>query len=463
MSATVLDKDITLSRYRSGSVRESLALFFPLMLSLFSGSLMSFCDRLFLSHFSLGALESVVAAGYFCTFFQFPLTRIVGMAQVSIGKSFGAGDKSMAGPYAWQMVWLSLFSIVLTFPVGIKLIPFLFKAEAIAEEGSAYFRVMMAGNFLFPLAAAFSSCFIGLGKTRVVAVASFGAQVMNIGLNYLLIFGMFPGLPPLGAKGAALGTVIAQGTLVLALFGIFLREESGFRTREFWIRWPLFKELFFVGLPRAFSRALSMAGWNLSVLLVSGLHGDYLLVLSVGSSIWLVYFPIMQAVEQVISSQVAFYHGKKAFGTIWRSFFSCFWVIFGFFCLFGALLLFFFDPFLSFFIPSDLSSESLHFIKLAMLWLWIFFLFEGVNYVSGGVSRGLGLTWFNLVVGIIISFPVNFFPFYLAFQVWHLDPDKVWMAPWSGMIVGSSFMLIRAYCVIRKLKRDGEKKTLLFA
>ena len=60
----------------------------------------------------------------------------------------------------------------------------------------------------------------GLSKTRYPMYATILANVINVVLNYLLIFGMF-GFPKLGIVGAAIGTLASRVFMVLFLWWIF--------------------------------------------------------------------------------------------------------------------------------------------------------------------------------------------------------------------------------------------------
>lgn len=452
------ESQYTLSRYRSGSISETLILFTPLLFSIFSGSMMSFCDRLFASHYSLGSLKAITVANYFCIFFQLIICRAVAISQVFIGKSFGEKKFELIGPYCWQMIWISILSTLITLPLGFGLSDSLFSGSEIASEGSLYYKIMICGNFLFPLGTTFSSYFTGLGKTKIVGICFFGAQFVNIGLNYLLIFGISHWVPALGIKGAALGTLFAQGLLCFVFFILFLREDRKFMTRKWFLNKTLLKEELFLGIPRSAAKLVSLLSWNMVVCLILGLEKNYLLVLSVGSSIWLIYLPVVQSLGEVVTTQISFYRGKKEPYLIWKSIKSSINFLAIFSCILGLCFLCFFDSFLSFFLAETISSEAYGFLKLAGLWLWIFSFIEGINLIGLGIVTGLGKTWFAFKMNIYASFPLGYLPFLLAFKFFHLDPDKIWMVCWFIMMIVTPFYFIKAKQVIQKIDHLSTKQ-----
>lgn len=97
--------------------------------------------------------------------------------------------------------------------------------QAIIEAGIPYLRVM---GFSFPLTAltmAMSALLRSTERVRIPLLASIGAQLTNVLVNWLLIFGKF-GLPRMGATGAAIGTVVAGVVNVIILYYFCFRTHD---------------------------------------------------------------------------------------------------------------------------------------------------------------------------------------------------------------------------------------------
>ena len=82
-------------------------------------------------------------------------------------------------------------------------------AAAVMEYGLRYLRVMLWGLLPFALSNAYSSTLRETGQTVVPMVAGISAVLVNLVLNYTLIFGHF-GAPAMGIEGAAIATVISR-------------------------------------------------------------------------------------------------------------------------------------------------------------------------------------------------------------------------------------------------------------
>ncbi len=82
-------------------------------------------------------------------------------------------------------------------------------AATVMDYGVRYLHVMIWGFLPFALSNAYSSTLRETGQTVVPMVAGICAVLVNLVLNYILIFGHF-GAPALGIEGAAIATVISR-------------------------------------------------------------------------------------------------------------------------------------------------------------------------------------------------------------------------------------------------------------
>lgn len=76
-------------------------------------------------------------------------------------------------------------------------------------HGKAYLRIMLLGLIPFAISNTYSSTLRETGETSVPMIAGVCAVLVNLLLNYILIFGHF-GAPKLGVQGAAIATVVSR-------------------------------------------------------------------------------------------------------------------------------------------------------------------------------------------------------------------------------------------------------------
>ncbi len=126
-------------------------------------------------------------------------------------------------------------------------------SESIIAEGQAYLWIIQWSFVLFILTNTMTSLLRSVGTVRISFVVSVISLVVNVSINYTLIFGKF-GFPEMGIRGAAVGTLIARA-LELCIIGFYvlrvdkkirigLRDlvtgDRGLRKDYFQIMWPLF-------------------------------------------------------------------------------------------------------------------------------------------------------------------------------------------------------------------------------
>ena len=104
-----------LSKYPVASLRELIYLAFPIILTTLSSSLLTLCDRLFLSYYSAKAWEAATVAGDLAFFFQMFCILLVMTAHVFVGQYHGANKSEKIGPLIWQMIWFSFLSMIKIF------------------------------------------------------------------------------------------------------------------------------------------------------------------------------------------------------------------------------------------------------------------------------------------------------------------------------------------------------------
>lgn len=219
------------------------------------------------------------------------------------------------------MIWCAFGTMVITLPISLVVENVYFLEGEVGRLGKVYFSLMMKTNFLFPLGAALASFFLGLGKTKLVAISTLFSHLLNIGLDYLLIFGLSPIIPSLGVVGAALATVIAQGSYCLLLLCIFLQRTYGtiYLTRRYFLHKKMFWESIAVALPRSLGKANVFLSWVAATWILS-LKGDlFILILSVGNTLSLLFAPINEAIGQALLSLFSFFYGKKEWRYMWST------------------------------------------------------------------------------------------------------------------------------------------------
>ena len=137
-------------------------------------------------------------------------------------------------------------------------------AAGALEYGMKYLAIMLWGFLPFAIANAYASTLKECGNTFLPMLAGIAAVLVNLCLNYVLIFGHF-GAPKMGVEGAALATVISRYVELAILAGWVHcnHQENPFIVgayRSLYLPGQLLKTIIIKGMPLLVNEALWSSG-----------------------------------------------------------------------------------------------------------------------------------------------------------------------------------------------------------
>ena len=195
-----------------------------------------------------------------------------------IAESFGAKNHN-------KVRYIFVHGLILCFGLGIVLASLVLWAQPLLSQmGQPDEVVALAKPYLFWVALSLVPLVgfqglrqfaEGLFQTHLAMYATLMGNVINVLLNYLLIFGLH-GFPELGVEGAALGTLFSRWTMVLFM-AINVKNKKGFKryNRKLFrvkLKKSLFKRIFSLGLPSALQMFFEVTFFT-SAIWMSGLLG----------------------------------------------------------------------------------------------------------------------------------------------------------------------------------------------
>ncbi|HOM75354.1 MAG TPA: MATE family efflux transporter, partial [Anaerohalosphaeraceae bacterium] len=256
-----------------GGIREMIAIALPMVISSACETTMTFTDRLFLSRLGPEYMSAAMAGGLTSFVMMTFVLGLTGYTTALAAQYWGANQKKRCPVAVTQALILSL----LAYPVIVAARPlafWLFDVIKVPSEQlmyqQQYFNILLNGVLIGLLRNCLSSFFSGIGKTRVVMVSALTSMAVNVGANYLLIFGKW-GIPPLGIRGAAYGTLIGGFCGLMVLAAVYLGSSV---RREYSVaasfRWDsdTMKKLLRFGYPAGLEFFLNLLAFNLLVMIL---------------------------------------------------------------------------------------------------------------------------------------------------------------------------------------------------
>ena len=188
---------------------------YPIFLGLLAQNVINVTDTAFLGRVGEVALGASAMGGllYICVY-TIAFGFSVG-SQILIARRNGEGNYRAVGPVMWQGTAFSFVMAVcllalMYFSAGL-LIRLLIASDSIYEATYEFF-VWRIWGFLFAFVnVMFRGLYIGITRTKVLTLNAVVMALVNVVLDYGLVFGEF-GFPEMGVRGAALASVIAEAS-----------------------------------------------------------------------------------------------------------------------------------------------------------------------------------------------------------------------------------------------------------
>lgn len=308
--------DISLPRITlRGQARDLLGLGLPLVGSQLAQIAIQTTDVLMLGWYDVTALAATSLSGpvYFVI-----LITIAGFAfavMPMVASAAANNDDRQVRRVTRMGLWLVIsFGTVATIPLMFFEDFFLAigQDKEISQLAGEYMAIMGFGLIPALLIFVLRSYLSALELTRVILIVTLATFVLNVALNYMLIFGNL-GAPELGVRGAAIASVVGTlfGALWLCLYALLRTPQYALFKNFHRADWEAIRQVFTLGWPIGvtllsevglFAASSILMGWVGEIALAA--HG---IALQIASITFMVHLGLSQA----ITVKVGRAHGRS--------------------------------------------------------------------------------------------------------------------------------------------------------
>lgn len=236
-------------------------------------------DNIMLGQLTEAPMSGATLANNFITIFQIMCMGLGMGASVLVSRFYGMKNqvnmkKAVCIMYRLLFVIASVFSVV-TFFFPAEIMGIFTSEKDVIQQGTGYLLVSIPCYFLNGYAVTTSLVLRSVGKASIPLLSSCCSFFINIFCNWVFIFGKL-GMPAMGVRGAALGTLIAriiEFTITMG-FLFFIDKKIGFRINDLAIQVKdLLPEYIRISIPVLISDTLLGLG-NSAVAIVMGHIGS---------------------------------------------------------------------------------------------------------------------------------------------------------------------------------------------
>lgn len=261
--------------FTTGSIwRAILILSIPMVLEMMMESVFAVADIFFVS--KLGA-EAVATVGITESLMTILYAIAIGLSMGTtaiVSRRIGEGKPKEASVAAVQSIFVG---IAISVPVALAgfflsddLLALMGASDVIIEEMYSYTMIMLCGNLVIMLLFIINAVFRGAGDAAISMRVLWFANLLNIVLDPILIFGWGP-FPEMGIAGAAVATTTARGLGVVYQFWMLFGRSGRIRVgiRDFRVETEVMKRLVRVSLGGIGQFLISTASWVAMVRIIA--------------------------------------------------------------------------------------------------------------------------------------------------------------------------------------------------
>lgn len=284
---------------------------YPILLALLAQNVVNVTDTAFLGHVGEVELGASAMGGllYICIF-----TVAFGFStgsQIMIARRNGEGRFKDVGPVMMQGCMFLLAMAVVLFglcqwsaPVLVRM---LISSDAIYEGTLDFLHWRMFGFFFSFVNVMFRALYVGITRTKVLTINAVVMALVNVFLDYALIFGHFR-LPEMGLKGAAIASVMAEAasTLFCVIYtGVYVDLKKYGLNRLPSFDFSLLGRILSISCFTMVQYFLSMATWFVFFLAIERLGQRELAIANIVRSIYIVILIPVQALSTTANTLVS--------------------------------------------------------------------------------------------------------------------------------------------------------------
>lgn len=293
--------------------RQILHIVAPVFVSLMAQNIIGITDTAFVGRLGEVALGGVTMAtmAYFCIF---TLGFGLGIGtQIIVARRYGAGSYSAIGNILWHSLLMLLIAATLAIGTGLiggeTFFHSVLSSQRVATAATAYWDWRIWGFLFAFVGIVFRSFFVGIAQTKVLTYNAVVMAVVNIVLDYGLIFGKL-GLPQMGLEGAAIASVLAEvSSLIFYLIYTHIVVDFklyGLRKKLLQqFDWRLMQKTLNLSVYIMLQSLLSLSSWTLFFFMIEQLGERPLAIASIIRSIYIFLYISISAYSTAVSTTVS--------------------------------------------------------------------------------------------------------------------------------------------------------------
>lgn len=441
------------SRFKAHA-RPNFFLAYPVMLSMLGQVMTGVADSVMVGW--TGATP-LAASSFSNIFFSVPLFFGVGVSYAItplVAEAEGAGDQT-------KIIAILKNGTLINVVVGLLLVAIIFSVEPfmrymgqpteVVTLGVPYLSIIAISIIPTMIFQTYRQFAEGLERTRMAMIIVIGSNLINILLNYVLIFGKY-GFPEMGLNGAGWATLIARCVMALSMmlyvyYGKrFAAFQEGFSISNY--SRSLISKMLHIGLPAGSQFIFEAGAFGLSAIMMGWLGTTALAAHQIAINLATISYMTTSGLGAAATIRVGIFLGQRDKFNLRSAAFTM--ILMGVFLMTAWALLFIFGRY---FLPSLYIDDPavIEFTASLLIIAAFFQLSDGIQVVCAGALRGLQDVKIPSVL-IFVAYWVIALPlgYWLAFPL-GFGANGIWIGLFVGLTLTATAMVMRFNRLSKKL------------
>ena len=431
------------------SYRQILAISTPIMLGSAVQNVIALSDSVFLYHLSEVDFAAIGFVGVF-----YLIVAAIGFGfskggQIMIARRMGEDNQREVGRTFYAMVYFELglaIAMFLFMQYGCYYFFSLFvNSDAIFYKSLEYLEYRSWGVFFSYIGVAIVAMYTGVARTSFIVIDTIILAVINIALNYALIFGHW-GFPAMGIAGAGLASTIAE-VIAFIVFFVYIINDKRARSYDLFklpkIDFELIRKQLKISSPIVAQAVVGLGSWFVFFGIVENLGERELAITNLVRMVYLVLsipcWGFSSGINTMVSNFIGANRRDAVMPIIWKTAKLCWFVT-----MIITLPVVLFPEFILY---PLLGSEDMSLITDARPIFWVLLGILIVFSVGGIYFNGLAGTGATLYGLKIQAFCAVLYLIYIYVEVEFTNGGLVWA--WASEIF---YWIIMLFLIISYLQ-----------
>ena len=442
----------------------NLKLAYPVIIGMIGHTLVGFVDNAMVGQLGTSELAAISLGNSFVFLamafgigFSTAITPLIAESDAKKNKS---NTKSILSNGILVCIFLGAVLTIIVL-IAKPIIYYMGQSEEVVNLAYPYITLVAISLFPLIIFQSFKQFSDGLSFTKIAMISTVIANLINVVINYILIYGKF-GFPKLELVGAGIGTLISRVIMVLIIIYLIKSNPkiNQYLENLFSLKYSstITKKIINLGYPSALQMMFEV-GFFISGIWVCGIIGiNYQAANQIALNLSSLTFMVALGLSVAATIRIGNQKGLNDYKNLKRIAISIFLITILIELIFALIFIIFSDLLPWLYLENNNNFDVLETVSLAsklLIIVALFQIFDGIQIVAQGALRGIQDVKIPSMICflsyIIFGVPIMI---YLGLYT-DLKATGVWIGFLIGLIIASILLSIRFF---NKCNNEIKKK-----